>query len=178
MPERISQTILLCEDDEHERLVRAYLKACGHNTKEPYLRPRNASRAVNGGNVGWVIREFPNELNACRKRHANTLLIVVVDADDFTTGERREQLPCDPPLSSGDSVVILIPKRHVETWIRSATGGKVNEVDDYKRPKPTNSQIIDEAARTIRGWSRDNPTPGPTCVTSLRDALPEWRRVG
>jgi hypothetical protein len=177
---RRSQTILLCEDDPQERLVRSYLKECGLNTEPPYLLPRNASREVHGGNVGWVIREFSKELQACRQRHAtqaNTLLIVVADADDITVIERRGHLVADPPVAANDPLVILIPRRHVETWIRAATRHKVTETDDCKNPEPRKSDVR-EAAAAIHGWARNAPTPGPTCVPSLLDALPAWRTIG
>ena len=121
MSDRVSRTILLCEDDPHAQLVRSYMERCGLQTREPYLHPRIASREVHGGNVNWVLREFSKELHACRQRHlahANTLLIVVVDADDLEVTDRRGQLRAESPMSEIDPVVVLIPKRHVETWIR------------------------------------------------------------
>jgi hypothetical protein len=172
--------ILLCEDDPQERLVRSFLKECGLNTEPPYFVPRNASREVHGGTVGWVLREFAKELRACRQRHntkANTLLIVVADADAFTVVERRSHLVADPPTVTDDPLVVLIPRRHIETWIRAAMGESVNETDSYKKPEPKKSEIR-AAAKEIHGWARGNPSPGPTCVPSLQAALAEWRKIG
>ena len=180
MSDRVSQTVLLCEDDLQEQLVRSYLKECGLNTAPPVFLPRNASRAVHGGNVTWVLREFPQELLACRRRHvahASTLLIVVVDADNNTVMQRRNHLAQDSQMSNTDPVVVLIPKRHIETWIRAALGQTVNETDSYKRPEPTKPEVRD-AANQVHGWARDNPTPGPTCIESLLVSLPEWRKIG
>jgi hypothetical protein len=168
--------VLLCEDDPQEQLVRRYLERCGVRTLAPTLRVRNASREVHGGNVGWVLREFPKEMEACRKRHAahaRTLLIVVVDADQYTVADRQAQLQTD----AGDPVVALIPKRHVETWIRSALGQAVNETDSYKDPPSTKADIR-AAAHRIHDWARDNPMPGATCVESLRASLPGFRKIG
>ena len=180
MSDRVSRTILLCEDDPQEQLVRSYLKECGLNTLPPYLVTRNASREVHGGNVGWVLEAFAKELRACRKRHAakaNTLLIVVVDADDFTVEERRSQLVAVPPMVPTDPLVALIPRRHVETWIRAALEENVAETDDCKNSKLKKSAIRAAATR-IHGWTRDSPPPGPTCVPSLHAALVEWRKIG
>jgi hypothetical protein len=177
---RVSQTVLLCEDDEQERLVRFYMHHCGLKTDPPYLYPINASRKVHGGNVTWVIREFPKQLEACRKRHAayaSTLLIVVMDADQGQVVERRGQLICDPAVSGKDPLVVLIPRRHIETWIRAALNIYVDETTDYKNPVPTKSEVR-VAVATIHSWARDNPQPGPTCVPSLKTALPEWRKIG
>lgn len=181
MGKRMSQVILLCEDDPQERLVRCYLEQCGFNTAAPYLRPINASRMVHGGNVQWVLREFPNQLQAWRKRHAafaNTLLIVVADADEFAVKDRERQF-WEVPMESNtdDPLVILIPRRHVETWIRSALGDAVNETDGYKTPKPRKSEIR-LAAQRIHAWCHSQEEPVPGCVQSLRAALPLWRRIG
>ena len=180
MSDRVSQTILLCEDDLQEQLVRNYLKECGLNTNPPYLLPRNASREVHGGNVTWVIHEFAKEMHACRQRHAakaNTLLIVVVDADHLTLAERRSQFIADPPLTSSDPLVVLIPRRHIETWIRSALGESVNETDSYKHPEPKRADVR-AAAKEIYGWARNNPSPPTTCAPSLVSALTEWQKIG
>ena len=176
MSERVSEMVLLCEDDPQEQMVRRYLDRCGFRTLEPTLRVRNASREVYGGNIGCVLREFPREMEACRKRHAvhaKTLLIVVVDADENTVVERRSQLR----TNAGDPIVALIPKRHIETWIRSALGDAVNEKDSYKNPPPKKADIR-TAADQIHGWARGNPAPGATCVDSLRTSLPEFRTLG
>jgi hypothetical protein len=179
MSDRVSHTVLLCEDDPQEQLVRRYLEKCGHRTGPRDLIPRNASRSVQGGNVGWVLKQFPEELKFCRRRNVRvrTRLIVVADADNFTVDERRGHLDPDGNLTDADPVMVLIPKRHIETWIRAALGQAVNELDDYKKPELGKSQIRD-AASQIHGWARDNPVPAPTCVPSLRQALPEWRKIG
>jgi hypothetical protein len=168
--------VLLCEDDPQEQIVRRYLERCGLRTLPPTLRVRNASREVYGGNVGWVLREFPKEMEACRNRHAahaKTLLIVVVDADQGTVADRRAQLE----MKSSDPIVALIPKRHIETWIRAALGDAVNESDSYKNPAPTKAEIK-SAADQIHGWARSVPAPGATCVDSLRESLPAFRTLG
>lgn len=162
-----------------EQFVRGYLKACGLNTAPPVFYPRNASRAVRGGNVDWVLREFCQELLACRRRHAahaRTLLIVVVDADNNTVMQRRNHLAKDCQVLDADPLVVLIPKRHIETWVRASIGEAVNENDSYKHPEAT-KQEVREAANQVHGWVHDNPPPGPTCTDSLRASFLEWRRI-
>jgi hypothetical protein len=180
MSDRVSETILLCEDDLQEQLVRYYMQKCKLNTDKPFLRPLNASRQVQGGNVTWVLREFPEQLRACRKRHAataKTLLIVVVDADDFEVADRQGHLKADPQVSPTDPLVVLIPRRHIETWIRAALNQPVTEEDDCKKPRPKKSEVR-AAAATIYGWAHNTPQPGPTCVPSLHSAFPDWRHIG
>src|SRR5947209_5988516 len=94
MSNRVSQAVLLCEDQEHERLVIAFVKQCG--IRKPYdsIVPKVASKLRAGGNVGWVLDEFPKELRSIRNRQkkAESLLIVVIDADNSTVDERRGEL--------------------------------------------------------------------------------------
>jgi hypothetical protein len=180
MSSRVSGIILLCEDDPQEQLVREYTKKCGLNTNRPYFIPCNASRAVHGGNVGWVIQEFPRQFHACRQRQARakTLLIVVADADDFTVQQRRKHFEdAAVNIQTDDPLVLLIPRRHIETWIRNALGTTVDESSSYKHPEPKRGEIQD-AARRIYEWSRQCPQNGSSCVESLLIALPEWRKIG
>jgi hypothetical protein len=162
------------------------MKQCGLKSQSPYLRERIASREIHGGNVHWVIREFPRELIACRRRHqgfADTLLILVADADDFEVEARRQHLEKSledaqlDPMAPDDPLVLLIPRRNIETWIHSALGEGVNETDDYKRSKHARDEIR-AAARVIHQWARAGAQPAKLCVQSLRDALPSWRRIG
>jgi len=179
VPDRTSMIILLCEDDLQEQLVVAYLKRCGIETASPVLVRKNPSRTVHGGNVTWVIREFPKEFEAVRKRHesrANTLLIVVVDADNKDVTERARDLTDGSLIGNGRPLLLLIPKRHIETWIRSALGDNVDETSNYKKP-PIGKSEVREAAKTIHGWARDVPPAGQSCAPSLRDALPNWRKL-
>jgi hypothetical protein len=129
---------------------------------------------------------LPEWLNRCRKRSsiANTLLIVIVDADAGTVDARRSDIKerlkeadCGQ-LEANDPAVFLIPRRNIETWIRCAKGDNVDEKTDNKTSKQLDKSVIREAAATIHGWARDSPEPGPTCVPSLREALPAWRRIG
>lgn len=134
---------------------------------------------VAGGGAAWVLNEFPKELDACRRRHtrANTLLIVIIDADNNSVAQRLGQLQEKKEVEQDDPLVVLIPRRHGETWIRSALGQVVNENDDYTNPEPRKSEIRG-AADQIHGWARNNPAPGHTCVDSLRHSLPAWRTIG
>ncbi len=80
-------------------------------------------------------------------------------------------------MDPADPIVLLIPKRHIETWIRAALDEAVNENDSYKNSGPTKTDVR-TAANQIHGWARGSPAPGPTCVDSLRVSLPEWRKIG
>ena len=113
---------------------------------------------------------------------ASALLVVMVDADRETT-RQRTLLLSDALRTAGmdgrredEPIVLLIPKRHVETWIRALLGDHVNEVDDYTRRTPTAKEIKDAAAK-LHEWTRPGAIPGPTSPLSLTASLPEWRKI-
>ena len=183
MNSRASEIILLCEDQAQERLTRSYLKRCNVGDLEHVL-----SRRVGGGYTR-VLDLFPIELRACRQRHktkAKTLLIVLVDADNEAVENRRCQL-LERAKSAGleqfgdnEPAVLLIPKRHIETWICALLGKTVTEQQDCKSSKKPDKEEFRQAAQTLFDWSRPNATPGPTLqsVPSLQTSLPDWRRIG
>jgi len=184
MSEVVSQFVLLCEDQMHERMVRAYMRICGYESLERRIVRLVASEMTSGGNSGWVLDEFPKQLNACRKRQAKTLLIVLLDVDTFTVEDRRRQLNERlkasefEPLRSDDPLSLLLPKRHVETWIRSLNGEEVSEEDDCKAHRAPDKKVVRDAARILYEWSRTTAVVGDTCVPSLRESLAEWRKIG
>ena len=121
---------------------------------------------------------------ACRARHANTLLIVVTDADDLTVNDREQTLRDAlaqhgyPVIKNAEPVVILIPKWQVETWVKCLLGQTVLESDKESDKPPVSSREITEAAGVLFARARPNASVGGTCVDSLRAALPSWRRIG
>lgn len=184
MSERVSMFILLCEDEEHRRLAVEYMKRC--QIKTDRVRAEVASEKQKGNASQWVLREFPRLLHACRQRakHTRTLLIVLIDADQWKVQQRRQHLMDElkksgrETLVADDPIALLIPRWHVETWICALLGETVSEDEDCKDwEKPTRTKI-QKAAHTAYDWAREKATPGATCVPSLKVALPEWRKIG
>ncbi|MGH9431713.1 MAG: hypothetical protein ACRD3T_09235 [Terriglobia bacterium] len=106
----------------------------------------------------------------------------MIDADMETTQRRASQL-ADALKAVGmddrredEPIVILIPKRHVETWIRALLGDQVNEETDYTQPVPTTNEIKDAAAK-LHQWTRPGANPSDTSPQSLTDSIPEWRKI-
>lgn len=185
MTDRVSRIVLLCEDDAQQRLAFAYMKHCGINTKYDVVR-LVGSRRQQGSAKQWVIRQFPEQLHACRQRsaRARTQLVVFVDADEDSVEHREQQLwrgvsdDGSATRLEGDAVVLLIPRWHVETWIKARLGETVSEDEPCKGRKEPYDEDLKQAARRLFEWSRDGARPGPTCVASLERSLPEWRKIG
>jgi len=183
--ERVSRIILLCEDDAHRRLANEYMKLCNINVKYNVIALVGSERQK-GSAKHWVLQEFPRQLHACRQRssRAKTLLIVMVDADEDEVEERKEQLWASvrnagyQERRDDDPAVLLIPRWHVETWIRALLGESVTEDEPCKGWNDPSKEEMRRAARTAYAWARENAIPGPTCVPSLRSSLPEWRKIG
>ncbi|MBI1851501.1 MAG: hypothetical protein HYR85_14265 [Planctomycetes bacterium] len=80
---------------------------------------------------------------------------------------------------SDDSIAILIPKRHIETWILCLAGETVDEATDYKRTRGEQelASKIGSAAETLFAWTRPKARVPRACVPSLQVALPELARL-
>ena len=140
MPERIANKIILAEDREQQNLVRRYLERCGHGTGVRF-EPLPA-KGPGGSGEKYVRDHYTKQVQACRSalgRRASALLIVIIDADTETTQRRAAQLSDTLKAAGmqgredGEPIVVLIPKRHVETWIRALLGNQVDEKTDYKK---------------------------------------------
>lgn len=187
MPERVANKIILAEDAVQQNLVRRYLQRCGHQSRECRFVPLPA-RGPSGSGEKYVRDQYPHQVQACRSslgRQATALLVVIVDADMETTQRRAAQLGNALQAAgmharaNDEPIVVLIPKRHVETWIRALLGNQVDEVTDYtKAPHSTPvANDIKDAAATLHEWTRPGVNPGPTSPASLTASLPEWRKV-
>lgn len=182
MPERIANKIVLAEDAEQQSLVRRYLQRCGHGNSVRFLPV--AAKGPGGSGEKYVRDQYARQVQACRSAlgRVSALLVVMVDADMETTQHRATQLSDALKAANMDGrddeepIVVLIPKRHVETWIRALLGNQVDEETNYKKHKPTSSQIR-EAAETLHQWTRPGAAPGPTSSPSLTASVPQWRKI-
>ena len=186
MSKRVSKAVLLCEDEAHQRLVRAFLKRCGISNLDRLLTEKVASKLKKGGNDVWVLENFHIELQAVRQRQkakAETLLIVVIDADKHSVVERRSELNvraknAEMEQLGEEEIALLIPKRNIETWFRALLGETVDEEKDYKNNQKPTKEEIRQAAEKLYEWSCPGATLGKSCAPSLAASLPIWQMIG
>ncbi|HET6841935.1 MAG TPA: hypothetical protein VFK06_09635 [Candidatus Angelobacter sp.] len=160
-------------------LVYKYLKRCGIRRDQIRIEP---SPPAQGSAENWVRNKFVKEVNVYRTRHAQTKLIVVVDADTGTVQDRLRQL--DEALKdSGKQAVVpaeqiarLIPRRNVETWIRCLNGHDVDEETNYKKWDEV-SKLIPQASETLYQWTHQSGEPPQHCIDSLRHGVRELKRL-
>jgi hypothetical protein len=174
--------IVIVEDEHHEMLIRRYLRKCGIETRAMRIR---RSPSGEGSAEQWVRKTFVDEVGVYRHRHAQTKLIVAIDADTHTVQQRLAQL--DQALrdrekpavdTNAEQIARLIPKRNVETWISSLNGAAVDEQTDYKATKDNYGDLIPQAAKTLFEWTRPNAVLPKHCIDSLRMGASELNRIG
>ncbi len=139
MSKRRVQTVILCEDRRHEVFVRRFLKQTGRAD----ARTTTVRRSPKGRGCGaqFVLQHFPEEVQAYRSKshHLSLCLIVVIDADNLSVQDRVRRLEesLDAAGQSGrapdERIVIVVPKRNIETWIRYLGGADFDESTSYPK---------------------------------------------
>jgi len=184
---KASLFIILCEDRLQEVFVRRFLTKCGIN---PRVISRPKLVAGNGCGEQYVREKYHDAMRAYRDRQsrAATALIVVIDADQGTVENRQLQLDSavkSANLSlrdSNESIVHLIPKRHIETWL--AFLDNANDVNETEKYKPQYSfhkreseahSLIDKFTELFRLFRNHQSVPNR--LPSLTQAFQELERL-
>jgi len=108
--------------------------------------------------------------------------VVGIDADVKTVAQREKELETalenarEHGRKPEEAIVLLIPKRHIETWILCLLGELVDEVTDYKSRRDVH-QKIKPAALTFYEWGRPHHSVPDHCVESLHRGLREVQRI-
>ena len=179
MSETCSLVIVVVEDDHHKMLVYRYLVHCG--LKRHAIRIER-SPSGRGSAENWVQKRFVKEVSEYRSRHAQTALIVVIDADTGSVQDRLTQLDQALTQSGKDTIdphreqiARLAPKRNIETWILCLNGQTVDEHTDYKNRTDWRGLITD-AANALFQWTQRSQLLDH-CVDSLRSGITELKRL-
>lgn len=123
---KASKIIVLCEDNAHAMFVRRFLKKWGvANRKYTVLDYPNGE----GSGKKFVKETLPKEVKALRSRNASTILLVVLDADEFSVDQVKYELDeiVVPHRGDEEQIAYIIPKWHIETWIAYLHGEDVDE---------------------------------------------------
>jgi len=177
MPEEYPQVIVLGEDRRHYDFVRHFLMKRGVPDRKffPKICPKGR-----GSGEQYVREHYPVEVKALRsKSYLRIVLVVVTDADVRTVDQRLDQLAtalreaelAEPGIA--EPIVILVPKRNVETWVYYLRDNEVNEQDDYKTAVGRGA-VRTEAREFAQRCPHDIPDDMPA---SLRRACEELVRV-
>ena len=164
--------VLLCEDAATNTFVRRFLRRRQFKARDITTLP-----IPHGSQSGeqWVRQKYPSELKAIRSRQ-DAFLIVVIDADTHTTQARRSQLDgeCNtqkvPARKTEEPVLIVVPRRNIETWFAYLDGESVDEKKEYPRRKPTEQRsFADKLYRMCHEDQKLRPPVPPSLAESCQE---------
>ena len=168
--------VLLCEDAATDTFVRRFLRRRQFKARD--IRTLPIPHGPQSGEQ-WVRQKYPSELKAIRSRQ-NAFLIVVTDADTHTTQARRSQLDdeCNveqvPARKPADPVIIIVPRRNIETWFAYLDGESVDETVDYNAYKSKNPRPFAEELYRMCHEAQKLRSPVPP---SLAESCQEYRKL-
>ncbi len=133
--------------------------------------------AGEGSGEQWVRERFAIEVDAYRRRHthAETALIVIIDADDRSVQERLAQL--DQNIEEAEQIARLVPRRNIETWILCLNDVAVDEETDYKRSRNDWKTLIRSGSETLYDWTRPSAQPRASSIASLQLGVTELKKL-
>lgn len=170
------QVVLLCEDEQLACFGRRFLKELGYRAYQ--LREEKPTPGK-GSAEQWVRNRLPTELKAMRDANSSAL-IVLTDADTMTVQERSETLrrKCAEEnvewRHQNEAVLIIIPKRNIETWFAYLRGEEVDESLTYRKYPAESDCRGDVRALATMCESGTLRAPAPD---SLIRACNEWQRM-
>ena len=178
MSNRKTRVILLCEDKQQERFMRAYLKSRKFNMNKVDTVPLSNGR---GSGEQWVREQYTPKILAYRsevsRSKGGVSMLIMLDADNDTIKKRLTYL--DDSLEERrrptEKIAILIPKRNIETWIHYALTGAAGESVDYKDNQLTAKQCKDAAKKFAE--SICHQALPPSAPNSLFAACEELKRI-
>ena len=139
--------VLVCEDRQHETFARRFLKEARLVT-DPYQLRVERSPSGRGAADRFVQETYVTELEAGRRTHVATTLLVLTDGDAVGVNGRLRRLDeaCKrqgvAPRLPSDSVAVFVPTWNIETWLAYLDDQIVDESrKDYPRlAKPGDCQ--------------------------------------
>ena len=176
MGEMSARIVLLCEDSQTDSFVRRFLRHRNFRPHDIDTLPLPA-----GSGEQWVRQSYPRQLRAVRSRK-KAVLLVVIDADNHTTAGRRSQLDqeCEkngiPRTEPSDPVMVIVPKRNIETWFAYLKGEpNVDEARVYRKlhDKSDCHPLADELHRICH----ERQQLDPSAPVSLREACREYGTI-
>ena len=185
MAKRVANTFVLVEDVAQQNMVRQFLRRVrgkDFNYRKIRVEPLSSGRGSGEQRVRKQYAKLVKTLRLSLGKGTSAVLIVMIDADEGSTDDRHRQLARSlsdanvQERNANEPIVVLVPKRHVETWIQALLGNDVDESADYKRSNPT-SQDFKNAAATLYDWTRENARPHENCPPSLSAAIGEWKKI-
>lgn len=182
------RVVILCEDDQHEKFVRAFLREYldwSKRRERRFVEVKNVSRSVLGSAEKAVRQRYPDELQLYRigcKKQSDLRLIVMIDGDREGVEARLHALneSCNSKNVSlrknSEKIAVLAPTWNIETWLACLKGESVDE-RRKNYPRSISSGDLRSRVETLVGMCRDNNLR-PPAPPSLEAACKEFENLG
>lgn len=175
MAKRHADIVILGEDDAHDNFVRHYLKRRKFNDRQLRFIVRKGI----GSGAQFVLNTYPGEVKYYRRKanHLSCALVRVIEADANELRQVHRSLDTrlrDAHLGSRrdeDRIVLLTPKRNIETWAVYLQGVSVDEETNYKEHELAGNLKL--AGTTLA--DRMGQSPEPECPHSLQEGDKELK---
>ena len=169
---------VFCEDKLTHCFIRRFLLAQGISGRKIFPLPLPAA----GCGEQYVREKLPKYLQVLRsKSYDSNVLVVAIDADKKTPLERKSQLneACGaaqiPVRTETDKMLVFVPKRNLETWVKYFGGEVVDEEQDYAHfLNGHESDCYPAAKKMSEQFSNESFT---TNLAALQDAYGEYTRI-
>ena len=171
----MAEVVVLAEDIRQVNFVRRFVQRLdlGRVRQQPLPAGRQAGEQ-------YVREQYSDQVKEYRRRASRrrAALIVVIDADTVTVQRRLDQLSRalaeagQDDRGENETIVVMVPKRHIETWILCLTGDSADEQTNYRNLAGINERIKG-AAVALFEWSRPNAEIPDECAPSLRRVIEE-----
>ena len=174
------KVIVLCEDIAQEKLIRAWLKMLGYNTKREVRFLTDPSKSRDGrrnDNNGFVDTNYVEQVQAQRARvhRMQCALVICRDTDGKTASDYlilfNQRLIDDSSdeRQPNESIALLFPSRNVETWLVKLADHDVDETNDYKAL--CQKIDVDKSAQRFGRVACHQEAQPADCPTSLQVAF-------
>lgn len=184
MGDRIVSLVILAEDQRSANFLRRYVGQLGNRVNQRQIRVLCCPQ---GSGEQFVRQQYPKEVKEQRRCVAGGIrraaLIVHVDADTDTVASEHQTLAAELIRSrsgareSHERIAIVVPKRHIETWLHGLSGAVVTEDQNCKRELRDHDSKIGYAAEALFRLTRANAVSPPANLQALTVAVPELRRL-
>ena len=173
-----AKVVLLCEDLQTDVFVRRFLSRRNIKGRDIVTCPLPDGRQ---SGEQWVRTRFPEELKRIRRRQ-RARLVVVIDADAGSTGERHTQLEQQcrrdgvETRKPEDPVIVAVPRRNIETWFEYLRGEPVDEAIDYPRlRRESDCKLLADRLYDMCHEQQRLDEPAPS---SLGETCDEYQNLG
>lgn len=183
---RPAKIIVLCEDLQMQSFIRHFFYMRGWGLYDFRFLPLPKEKRCG---EQYVRENLPTEIGNYRRKcnSRDIALVAATDADTISVQDRRDMLvrQCartgiDPPCDD-EKILLVIPKRNIETWLAYLRGEDINENDKYQKYKGSESKCKADVYKlaTMCESGRLEPPPPPSleqCCLSFQVFYARIRR--